>query len=299
VIKVCGKDVNIEGRLIRIAHLDGEKYNCPEDPETMLRELRNCGRRVDLFTFLQRLPEGKPQYAYQMEWDNLAVLPVTSFDHWWAHQIRSVARNRARQAEKKGVMFREVPLGDELFQGICQIYNECPVRLGKRFPHYGITLEQMRAYAGTFPDRSTYIGAFLGDNMIGFLKLVANETRTHACLVHILSLAQHKDKAVTNALIGQAVRFCAEQGIRYLVYENFAYGKKAADSLSHFKEVNGFQRLDLPRYYIPLTALGLAALRLGLHHKFVDRFPEPVIAKLRDFRTAWYNRKFQPAKEIF
>jgi len=81
------------------------------------------------------------------------------------------------------------------------------------------------------------------------------------------------------------------------VYENFSYGKKEKDSLSNFKEVNGFRRVDLPRYYIPLTSMGKAALRLGLHRRLVDRFPERMVAKLRQLRKAWYERKLQTATE--
>jgi hypothetical protein len=232
-----------------------------------------------------------------MEWDNLAVLEVSTFDHWRMHQIGSAPRNRAKQAEKKGVTFREVPFGEELVKGICEIYNECPIRLGKRFPHYGMSIEMARDYAGTFLDRSAYIGAFLGDSMIGFIKLVFNEVGNTACLVHILSMVRHKDKSATNALIAQAVRFCAERRITYLVYENFSYGKKQGDSLSHFKEVNGFQRVDLPRYFVPLTPIGKAAFHLGLHRRLVDRLPEFIAAKLRDFRRAWHGRKIQQTTE--
>jgi hypothetical protein len=297
MIKVCGKDVRIEGRLVRVARLDGEKYVFPDDPAAFIEGLGKCGTRVDLFTFLQRLPDTAPKYTYPMEWDNLAVLPVSTFEHWWTKQIRSFPRNRARQAEKRGVTLREVPFGDLLLKGICDVYNECPVRQGKRFPHYGMTLEGAREYAGTFLDRSIYVGAFMGENMIGFIKLVTDETQTHACLVHILSMVQHKDKAPSNALIAQAVRSCAERGIRHLVYESFSYGKKQGDSLSHFKEVNGFQRVDLPRYYVPLTALGSASYRLGLHRRLADCIPESVAAKLRDFRRVWYGRKFQTVSE--
>jgi hypothetical protein len=296
-VDVCGKDIRVEGRFIRIAHIDGDKYTFPDDLDVLVNGLRKCNTRIDLFTFLQKLPETEPKYDYPMEWDNLAVLPITTFDHWWKHQINSFPRNRARQAEKKGVVLREVPYGEELLKGICQVYNEVPVRQGKRFPHYGMTPERARKYAGTFLDRSVYIGAFLGDSMIGFIKLVFDESRTHACLVHILSMVQHKDKAPTNALIAQAVRSCADHGISYLVYERFSYGKKQGDSLSRFKEVNGFRQMNLPRYYIPLTSLGRIAYRLGLHHRLVDRLPESVAGRLREFRNSWHQRKFQNVTE--
>jgi hypothetical protein len=127
--------------------------------------------------------------------------------------------------------------------------------------------------------------------MIGFIKLVYDETKTQADLVHILSMIQHRDKAPTNALVARAVRACAELGIPYLVYDNFGYGKKQKDSLSEFKEGMGFRRVDLPRYYVPLTWIGRVALRLGLHQRWVDRIPEPMAAKFRHLRTAWHKRK--------
>jgi hypothetical protein len=297
MLNVCGKNIRVEGRLIRVARLDGEKYTFPDNPEAMLDGLRKCGMRIDLFTFLQRLPENSPKYAYHVERDNLAVLPVSSFEAWWTKQVDNKTRNMIRKAEKKGVGTREMAFGDAVVRGVWQINNECPIRQGKRFPHYGMSLERAREYAGTFLDRSIFIGAFLGDNMVGFIKLVTDESRTHACVVHILSMAQHKDKAPTNALIAQAVRSCAERGISYLVYENFAYGKKRKDSLSQFKESNGFQRFDVPRYYVPLTSIGWTAFHLGLHHNFLSCLPESIGAKLRELRKAWYGRKIQPVPQ--
>jgi hypothetical protein len=292
-MKICDKSVGIRGGLVRIARLDGEKYTFPDDPEAMVAALRQCGTRVDIFTFLQRLPETAVRHPYPVEMDNLAVLPVSTFENWWKNQIRSYPRNRARQAEKRGAILREVPFGDELIRGILGIYNETPVRQGKKFPHYGMTYEQVRQYAGTFLDRSVYVGAFLGEEMIGFIKLTMDESRTQANLVHILSMAQHKDKAPTNALIAEAVRACAERNVPYLVYEHFNYGNKVGDSLSHFKEVNGFQRVDIPRYHVPLTQLGRTALRFGFHRRFADQIPESIAGKFRDLRKFWYERRFQ------
>jgi len=297
MIKVCDQEIKVRGQLIRIAHIEGEKHVFPDDPASVVEGLRKTSARADVFTFLQGVSDPVPRYPYSYEFDNFAVLRVSTFDHWWNEQIRSYPRNRARQAEKRGVVLREVPFGDALIQGICGIYNETPVRQGKAFPHYGMTAERAREYAGTFLQDSIYLGAFLGDTMIGFAKLTMDRKRTQACLVHILSMAEHKDKAPTNALIAQAVRTCAEQKIAYLVYEHFNYGKKVGDSLSHFKEVNGFQRVDVPRYYVPVTLLGRMGLRLGLHHRLADRIPESMAGKLRDLRKAWYGRRFQAQVE--
>lgn len=297
IVAVCGKAMKVRGRFVRIARLDGEKHVFPDDPEAFIEGLRRSRARVDIFTFLQRVSDTSPKYSYSFEYDNLAVLPVSTFDYWWNQQIRSYPRNRAKQAEKKGVTFREVPFGEPLLRGICGIYNETPVRQGKPFPHYGMTPEKAHDYAGTFLDHSVYIGAFLGETMIGFAKLVMDENRNQACIIHILSMTQHNDKAPTNALIAQAVRYCAEHKVSYLVYEHFNYGNKQGDSLSHFKEVNGFRRVDLPRYYIPITNVGRAALRFGLHHRLADRVPESLAAKLRELRKAWYRREVRTLME--
>ena len=79
-------------------------------------------------------------------------------------------------------------------------------------------------------------------------------------MMHIVSLLECREKAPTNALVVQAVRSCADRGISYLVYSKFAYGKKQTSSLSDFKERNGFKRVDVPRYYVPLTRWGSLAL---------------------------------------
>ncbi len=296
-MKIYGKEIRIEGRLLRTARLEGDKYVFLDDPEAVLSGLRKSGTRIDLFTFLQRLPETSPKYAYPMEWDNLAVLKVSTFDNWWNNQIRFKARNKARQAEKKGVTLREVPFDDALVRDIWEIYNECPFRQGRPYPHFGKDIATVYREEATFLESSIFIGAFLDSKMIGFIKLVADETRTQANLMNIVSMIQSRDKAPTNALVARAVRTCAEQGIPYLVYSNFAYRKRLRDSLSDFKESNGFERVNLPRYYVPLTRIGSAALRLDLHHNFSDHIPAPVAEKLRDLRNGWYNRRTQSLLE--
>ena len=296
-MKLCGKEIGFSGSWLRIARLDADKYQFVEDPQPLLEALKQSGVRADLFTFVQRLPETAPKYKYPMEWDNFAAVPVSTFENWWTKQIGFKARNKAKQAEKKGVVVREVPFSDELVHGIWEIYNECPIRQGRRFPHYGKSLQTVRMEEATYLDSSVFIGAFLGEKLIGFVKLVSDETGAQAGLMNIVSLIQQRDKAPTNALVAHAVRACAARGISYLVYSNFSYGKKLRDSLSDFKERNAFQRIEVPRYYVPLTPLGRVAFRLGLHRRFIERIPESLASRLREFREAWYNRKFQLTAE--
>jgi hypothetical protein len=290
------RDVVVQGRLCRVAHVDGYGYKFLADPETAIAALRGSNTRADLFMFLQKLRETSPQYPYPFEWDNLAVLPISTFDQWWSQQIGFKARNKAKQAQKKGIVVREVPFDDALVYGIWEIYNEVPVRQGRRFPHYGKSIEAVRAMSATFLDSSVFIGAFDRDKLIGFIKLTMDDTRTQAGVMHILSLICYRDKAPTNALV---VRSCADLGISDLVYANFAYGKKVRSSLSDFKERNGFQRVDVPRYYVPLTRWGAVAFRLGLHRRLAERVPEPLAAKLRELRNRWYQHRFHLKAESF
>ncbi|HEY1805443.1 MAG TPA: hypothetical protein VGG45_13295 [Terracidiphilus sp.] len=255
--------------------------------------------RADLFTFLQELPETKPLYAYPYEWDNLAVLSISTFDQWWTKQIGFKARNKAKQAEKKGIVIREVPFDDTLVRGIWEIYNEVPVRQGRRFPHYGKSLETVRAMSATFLDSSVFIGAFDSDKLVGFIKMTINDAGTQAGLMHILSMLSYREKAPTNALLAQAVHSCADRGVTRLVYANFAYGKKNRSSLSDFKERNGFERVDVRRYYVPLTKWGTVIFRLGLHRRLAEQMPESLAAKLRELRGRWYQRRFNSNAESF
>ncbi|MGB0047325.1 MAG: hypothetical protein WBP70_07750, partial [Terriglobales bacterium] len=138
--------------MLRVATIEGDKYLFLDDPQSIVEGLRNSGKRIDLFTFMQRLPETTPKHNYPMEWDNFAALSITTFDHWWTKVLGFKGRNKAKQAEKKGVKLREIDFDDALIHGIWRIYNECPIRQGKRFPHYGMRLERVRPYAGTFLD---------------------------------------------------------------------------------------------------------------------------------------------------
>lgn len=290
--EICNREIHIGGgRMLRIAEPHGDRYRFIDDPEPIVKALRTSGEKIDLFHFAQRLPESQPKFSYAFEWDNYAVLSITTFDNWWKDVLGFKARNKAKQAEKNGVVLREVPLDDTLVAGIREIYNESPIRQRRKFPHFGKDFETVRREEATFLDSSVFIGAYFEEKLIGFVKLVPDETGTQAGLMNIISMLKHRDKVPQNALIVHAVRACAARGIRYLVYSKFDYGKKEVDTLRDFKERNGFKRVDTPHYYVPLSAWGSAAFRLGLHRSLSDHIPEAVASRLREFRAGWYERR--------
>src|SRR5437660_6741103 len=152
-MEVCGKEIRTRGRLIRVAFLDGEGYQFLESPEEALGTVRDSKSGVDLFTFVQKLSDTVPRYGYPMEMDNIAVLPVSTVEHWMKHQIDFKVRNKVRKATKNRVVAREVPFDDVLISGIQSIYNESPIRQGKPFWHYGEDLETIRRIKATFLER--------------------------------------------------------------------------------------------------------------------------------------------------
>jgi len=292
ILEVGGKEIWVRKGLVSIAHVDAEGFQYLRDPIEALNVIRGARKGVDLFTFTQCLSEPEPKYDFLLEWDNQAVLPISTFDHWMKEQIDFKVRNKVRKAAKNNVVVREVQLDDGLLRGIQQIYNETPIRQGRQFWHFGKDIEALRKMKSTFIERSIFLGAYLEDSLIGFIKLVTDDDGKQAGLMHILSMVKHRDKAPTNALMAQAVKSCAERGISYLTYANFSYGKKQGSALAEFKRNNGFEKVNVPRYFVPLTLLGSIGYRLGLHREMIEWVPEPVAAVYRKARIAWYRKRY-------
>ena len=156
---------------------------------------------------------------------------------------------------------RPVAFSDELVTGIKQIYDETPVRQGRRFWHYQKPLERVRMLNSTYLDRSQFVGAYVADELIGFIKYIRVDQT--AILIQILAKDGHRDKRTINALLRQTVELCSRQGLALLTYGKFDYGLNQESSLTEFKRRNGFTELRFPRYFVPLTLMGgVEALRL-------------------------------------
>lgn len=281
-MEVDGKKILIEGEIPRIARLEQEWYEDVEDPRTLINQLCKSEPRPDILTFWQRLPDTEPKYSYPMELDSIAALPIKSYSLWWEKQIDRKARNKIRKAQKNGVVVKPATFDDRFVRGITSIFNETPIRQGRHYLHYGKDFETIKRQFSRFLFREEIFGAYLGEELVGFIMLAYAEN--YAYLGQIISKIAHRDLAPNNLLLAKAVERCAEKGVPYLVYALWL-----DDSLGDFKRSNGFQKFDLPRYYVPLTGKGKLALKLGLHRGWKEAVPKPLRKPLKKLRRRWYD----------
>jgi hypothetical protein len=248
---------------------NSEEYEKDAVPtEENLRKIRERG--ADVFTFLDRswVHTLAPEKSWVKGDDNIALLHVTSYDDWLKN-VGKKTRNMIRKAEKSGVETRIAEPNEKLAEGMWKIYNETPIRQGRAFPHYGVSLDAITKGLHS-TQNTTYIGAFLQDELVGFIQLLQGDNLT--MISQILSLQKHWDKAVNNALVAKAVEVCANKHEQWLMYARMGNHP----SLDNFKQSNGFVKFPLTRYYVPLTRKGRVALRLGLQREMKDAFPQQI-----------------------
>jgi hypothetical protein len=284
---IDGIDLDLGGRFFKLAKLHNEHYDYLGDPAGFIVKLKNSGAKVDLFTFVSEIHDRSPRYTFHQENDHLAVTPLTTYENWWKHQISDKTRNMARKAAKKGVEIKTVQFDDDFVRGIQGINDESPVRQGKPYWHYQEDFETVKRLNITFMEQSEFIGAFLGTELIGYIKLVKGNGK--ASIMQILSKIAHRDKAPNNALMAKAVEICTEKKIPALHY---AYWSRRG--LGDFKINHGFQCVDIPRYFVPLTRKGAAILKFRLHRKLKERVPEKWMDLYTHWRAKYLAVKFKP-----
>ena len=292
-VQIDGRTVITTGGWLKTAAVRDEDLAEGElitDPASFLRQLEETGLAADIFTFVQKLPDTLPKYSYPMEWDNLAAIPITTFSDWWERRVEPSVRRAVRKAAKSGIVVKVAEFNDEFVQGIVAINNETPIRQGKAFWHFQKSFEAVKRENSTYAERNTFLGAYLEDELIGFIRLTyADKT---ANIIQLLSLMKHYDKRPANALIAKAVEVCEQKGVSHLLYCNYIYNDPKS-SLTEFKRRNGFEQILLPRYYIPLTAKGKIALKAGVHCGLVKSIPKPLLIQLLRVRSSWYARRLK------
>jgi len=283
---IDGRTVVITGKWIKMAAVMDEELvegDTIRDPESFIPALKQTGLKADIFTFAQKLPDIKPHYDYRLEWDNAAVVPITNFKEWWEKRAEYDVRKAEKKAAKVCVTVKTAEFNDAFVRGIVDIYKESPTRQGKPFWHYRKDFDTIKDESGTYLERSEFIGAYYQGELIGFIKMVY--VGKIAATLHVISKKKHFDKKTTNALLAKAIEICEQKGASHLVYGNYDYDE-ASSFLTEFKRRNGFGKVLLPRYYVPLTAKGRLVLRLGLHHGAKALLPAKARRFLSGMRSA-------------
>ena len=282
---VEGRTVTVSGRYVRIAAVKDEEWldaGPVDDFRAFLRGLHASGLKADILSVAGVVGEDRQPVGAVREPDNVAVIDTSDFRGWWGG-LPQEARKNTRRAAKRGVITRTVAFDDDLVRGIKAIYDETPIRQGRRFWHYGKDIQTIRRENGTYLERAVFLGAFLGTELIGFMKWV--HVGDIARIMQILCLNAHQDKRPIIALIAKAAELCHDQGCRYLVYGKYTYGNKGDASITEFKRRLGFRSLDLWRYHVPLTLRGRTALRLGLHRGPLELLPGWLLHRLIRWRA--------------
>lgn len=299
---IHGRTVIVTGKWLKTAAIQDQDFvegELVQDPDSFLEALKNSDLRPDLLTFSQRPPDVSPKYHFHFEWDNYAAVPITTFNDWW-ERVPQETRKNVRRSAKRGVVVKAVPFNDELAHGIHNLCNESPFRQGKPFWHFGKDFETVKREHATFLERSDFIGAFFENELIGFIKIIYVDRLAH--ILHILAANAHYDKRPINALIAKAVEICEEKNVGYFIYGQYTYGNKTQSSLVELKRRNGFQQVDFPRYYVPLTWKGRIAVALRLHRGAVGLLPSPVLNMAINTRNWLYEKKSKgsakPAEKI-
>ena len=67
-LRIENRTVIVQGRLCRVAHVDGEGYKFLADPKSGIASLRDSDARADLFTFFPELPETRRDIRTPLNW---------------------------------------------------------------------------------------------------------------------------------------------------------------------------------------------------------------------------------------
>ena len=266
-VTIDGRPVIVTGKWLKTARVQDQELLEGEsvaEPGSFIARLKSSGLKADVFTFIQNMPETEPKHRYPLTWDNIAVIPITRYADWWEKRADPGVRRAVRKAAKSGVVAKVADLDDEFVAGIAHINNESPVRQGRPFWHYQKSCDAIRHENSTYADQNIFLGAYWQDELIGFVRMTCVDGCAH--ILQMLSMMKHYEKRPANAMLAKAIEVCEERGMTHLLYCNYVYNDPAS-SLTEFKRRNGFEKVLLPRYYVPLTAKGRLAMSLGLHRR--------------------------------
>ena len=280
----------VNGKWIKVASLFDEDWVEQElrAPEVWLSALKEGSGvpNADILRFSQKVPDNIPRYDYPMEMRSIAVADVGNFKKWW-EKLPQESRKNVRRSVKRGVTIEVRGFDEDVITGIASVQNETPLRQGRKYIHYGKSIDEVKRDHGAFLDRCDFVCAYFEGEFIGFLKVVYRGNI--AALLQLNSKAAHYDKRPSNALLAKAVELCEARGMSHLTYGMFNYEGKGHSPLREFKERNGFYEMLVPNYYVPLSAWGQVCVNLKLYRGVRELLPKKMVTTALNLRTRWYT----------
>jgi hypothetical protein len=251
---------------------DEHMFDIGLDKELLLN-LRNQG--ADLFTFIQRnfLDRRRTvEKNFFTDSEPVGLLNIGSYDRWF----KSITHN-ARWQTKKGIRFglkaKVVDINEAFIRGAFKIYNETPIRQGRKYSGYGLTLVDVRRKFFNMKS-SEVIGVYYDEELIGLIWISYGDRV--AAVNSFLSLLTYRNKYPNDVLLAETVRRCQEKGYNYLTYWNMGFNP----GLDFFKRSHGFIAFNVPRYFVPLSSKGELAIKLNVYRPFEHSLPMSVVRSL-------------------
>ena len=242
-----------------------------EPRRELLRKLKSQG--ADLFTFIQRsfLDCDTKEYGFFSNFETIGLLKINSYSEW----LKSIAKSARRYVRKgyKGLKVKLADVDEEFIENALKIYNETPVRQGRKYSGFGLSEADLWTKFSDMRD-SEILGAYAEKQLIGLLWISYGDRV--AAFRSYLSLIKYRNRYPNNALLAESVQRCCAKGYHFLTYGNMGY----IPSLDFFKSAHGFRRYPVPRFYVPLSTKGQLAIKLKMYRSVEHSLPQVLIPSL-------------------
>ena len=105
---IDGRTVVVRGDWLKRTFVQDELFiegDVVRDPGLFVSILKE--RKLgDIFTFAEKPIKNDISYPYHYEWDNAAIIPVSSYAKWLEEDVESDVRKAVKRSKKRGVSVR-------------------------------------------------------------------------------------------------------------------------------------------------------------------------------------------------
>ena len=100
----------IRGKIIKIASIQGENWteiNFVNNYHELVKLALESNIKADIFTFAQKIPNVKPMHNFFFKFDNIAAIPLTTYQNW-LNSVSSGMRKDLKRSKKHRIYVKVV-----------------------------------------------------------------------------------------------------------------------------------------------------------------------------------------------